>query len=119
MQAVRFVAFCKFIDLIMKLSDFDFELPAEAIAQKPVEPRDSARLLDCTDGQLVDRHIYDLPDLLRPNDLLIVNNTKVIPAQLTGQIGAGKIGITLHKRDDSAIWRAFAKPARKLSLIHI
>lgn len=115
MQAVRFVVFCKFIDLIMKLSDFDFELPAEAIAQKPVEPRDSARLLDCIGGQLADRHIYDLPDLLRPNDLLIVNNTKVIPAQLTGQIGAGKVGITLHKRDDSAIWRAFAKPARKCS----
>lgn len=97
----------------MKLSDFDFDLPAEAIAQKPVEPRDTARLLDCTNDMMSDRHIYDLPGLLQPHDVLIVNNTKVIPAQLRGRIGAGHVGITLHKRDDSSVWRAFAKPARK------
>ena len=100
----------------MKLIDFDFALPVEAIAQKPVEPRDMAKLLDCTSDSLRDKHIYDLPELLQPGDLLIVNNTKVIPAQLTGRIGAGHVGITLHKREDSASWRAFAKPARKCAL---
>ena len=100
----------------LRLSDFDFELPAELIAQKPVDPRDSARLLDCTGDQLSDRIIRDLPSLFRPGDLLVVNNTKVIPAQLTGQVGAGHVGITLHKREDSHIWRAFAKPARKCTI---
>lgn len=97
----------------MRLADFDFALPVSAIAQKPVEPRDSARLLDCTGDVLADRHIYDLPALLQPNDVLVVNNTKVIPAQLTGQIGNGAVGITLHKRAAEDVWHAFAKPARK------
>ena len=100
----------------MLLTDFDFDLPAEAIAQKPMVPRDAARLLDCTNDVLADKYIYDLPDLLQPNDLLIVNNTKVIPAQLTGRIGAGGVGVTLHKRENEAVWRAFAKPARKCAV---
>ncbi len=105
----------------MQVSDFDFDLPPELIAQIPASPRDSARLLHIPDGgDLSDRSVRDLPDLLRPNDLLVVNDTKVIPARLTGNkrrpegIGA-KIEATLHKADSLNIWRAFARPAKKLN----
>jgi S-adenosylmethionine:tRNA ribosyltransferase-isomerase len=73
--------------MLDKLSDFDFELPAEAIAQKPADPREAARLLYPQGERFRDHVIADLPDLLRAGDLLIVNNTRVIPAQLTGRKG--------------------------------
>ena len=69
----------------MKLADFDYDLPAEAIAKHPANPRDAARLLDLLGERMVDRHIRDLPSLLRAGDLLIVNNTRVIPARLSGR----------------------------------
>jgi S-adenosylmethionine:tRNA ribosyltransferase-isomerase len=99
--------------MLDKLSDYDFNLPASAIAQKPVSPREAARLLVPEGGQFYDHHIADLPDLLRPGDLVIVNNTRVIPAQLTGRKGEGRIGFTLHKRLRADSWQAFAKPAKK------
>ena len=97
----------------MKLSDFDYELPPEAIADAPARPRDSARLLDLDGTTIHDRIIRDLPSLLRPGDLLVVNNTRVIPARLAGRRGEAGIGITLHKHEGGADWQAFAKPARK------
>ena len=97
----------------MRTDDFDFDLPRDLIAQRPVEPRDQARLLDVGDG-LVDRRIADLPDVLRSGDLLIVNDTRVIPARLTGRRGSVKIEVTLHKRLSADTWLAFAKPARRL-----
>ena len=99
--------------MLDKLSDFDFELPAEAIAQKPADPREAARLLYPQGERFRDHVIADLPDLLRAGDLLIVNNTRVIPAQLTGRKGDGRIRFTLHKREASDSWQAFAKPAKK------
>lgn len=99
--------------MLDKLSDFDFELPAEAIAQKPADPRESARLLYPQGVSFTDHLIADLPDLLRAGDLLVVNNTRVIPAQLTGRKGEGRIRFTLHKREASDSWQAFAKPAKK------
>ena len=99
--------------MLDKLSDYDFNLPPGAIAQKPVSPREAARLLVPEDGQFCDHHIADLPDLLRPGDLVIVNNTRVIPAQLTGRKGEGRIGFTLHKRLGADSWQAFARPAKK------
>ncbi len=99
--------------MLDKLSDYDFDLPAQAIAQHPVHPREAARLLYLKASQIEDKTIADLPDILRPNDLLIVNNTRVIPAQLFGFRGAGRIGFTLHKRISEDIWQAFAKPAKK------
>ena len=98
--------------MLDKLSDYDFNLPPGAIAQKPVSPREAARLLVPKDGQFFDHHIADLPDLLRPGDLVIVNNTRVIPAQLTGRKGEGRIGFTLHKRLGTDSWQAFARPAK-------
>ena len=109
----------------MRVSDFDFELPPEAIAQHPAEPRDSARLLHVhADGSLVDLSVSDLPSLLAPGDLLATNDTRVIPARLTGirgdatragpPQGGAKIEVTLHKPDSPAVWRVFARPAKKL-----
>lgn len=97
----------------MKLSDFDFDLPQERIATAPAQPRDRAKLLDMSGDAIVDRHVGDLPGLLRAGDLLIVNNTSVIPARLVGKRGEAKVSVTLHKYEGDAIWRVFAKPAKK------
>jgi len=97
----------------MKLSDFDYELPPSAIASHPANPRDAARLLDLAGPEMVDRHIWDLPAILRAGDLLVVNDTEVIPARLQARRGEAGIGVTLHKHEGANIWRVFAKPARK------
>src|SRR3954471_18820703 len=106
----------------MRTDLFDFELPPERIALRPIAPRDAARLLVLRTGaqpELEDRNIRDLPDLLRPGDALVVNNTRVIPARLYGRrIGRGAepaIEATLHQRLDGARWRAFVKPAKRLA----
>jgi S-adenosylmethionine:tRNA ribosyltransferase-isomerase len=105
----------------MRTDLFDFELPPELIALRPVAPRDAARLLVVRPGmspELEDGRVRDLPDLLRPGDALVVNDTRVIPARLHGRrIGRGvetAIEVTLHRRLDSARWRAFVKPAKRL-----
>jgi len=100
----------------MKVTDFDFELPAELVAQHPATPRDTARLLEIG-ATLHDRTLRDLPRLLRPGDLLIYNDTRVIKARLHGRRGTASIEVTLHKRETVATgsrWRAFARPAKKL-----
>ena len=100
----------------MLLSDFDYMLPPERIAAEPASPRTSARLLDMRGGGLADRIVADLPDCLTAGDLLIVNNTRVLPARLTGKRGEANIQVTLHRRIDGNHWRCFAKPAKKLRL---
>ncbi len=106
----------------MRTDLFDFDLPPDRIALRPVSPRDSAKLLVLTPGgapEWQDRHVRDLPDLLRPGDALVVNDTKVIPARLFGRrIGRGedvKIEATLHKRLDGSRWLAFVKPGKRLA----
>src|SRR5262245_6458002 len=106
----------------MRTDLFDFELPPERIALRPVSPRDAARLLVVRPGaapELEDRGVRDLPDLLNPGDALLVNDTKVIPARLVGRrIGRGpdaRIEATLTERLDGSRWRAFAKPGKKLT----
>ena len=99
----------------MRVDLFDFELPPERIALRPADPRDSARLLSVGDGGLlVDARVSDLPALLRAGDLLIFNDTRVIPAQLEGLRGAARIGATLHKREGLRGWRAFIRNAKRL-----
>ena len=98
----------------MRVDDFDFELPRALIADHPASPRDAARLLHVAADALHDRIVRELPDLLRAGDLMIVNDTRVIPARLRGRIGAGGIEVTLLKRLDGASWLAFARPAKKL-----
>src|SRR5271169_4160323 len=106
----------------MRTDLFDFDLPADRIALRPVSPRDSARLLVVKPGQgLEDRSVTDLADLLAPGDCLVVNDSKVIAARLTGRrIGRGTsepvIDATLHKRLDGSHWRAFALGAKKLKV---
>jgi S-adenosylmethionine:tRNA ribosyltransferase-isomerase len=106
----------------MRVSDFDFDLPENLIALHPAEPRDSARLLvvDPVAG-LSDRHIPDLLTLLKPGDVLVVNDTRVLPAELRGTRLRGEnranVSFNLHKRVDAHTWRAFARPAKKLALL--
>ncbi|WP_373476444.1 tRNA preQ1(34) S-adenosylmethionine ribosyltransferase-isomerase QueA [Sphingorhabdus sp.] len=99
----------------MRVDLFDFHLPSERIALRPVTPRDSARMLGVFgSGDLSDRHVRDLPQMLRRGDCLIFNDTRVIPAQLEGIRGAAKIGATLHKRIDLRRWQAFIRNAKRL-----
>ncbi|WP_165644472.1 S-adenosylmethionine:tRNA ribosyltransferase-isomerase, partial [Oharaeibacter diazotrophicus] len=106
----------------MDVSLFDFDLPPESIALRPASPRDSARLLLVPpDGGFVDHVVRDLPDLLGPGDVLVFNDTKVIPAQLAGlrlREGAAPVAIsaTLHMRVGPDRWKAFVKGARKLAV---
>ncbi|HEX8654442.1 MAG TPA: tRNA preQ1(34) S-adenosylmethionine ribosyltransferase-isomerase QueA [Allosphingosinicella sp.] len=99
----------------MRVDLFDFELPPERIALRPACPRDSARLLRVGPGAaLADHAVSDLPRLLRRGDLLIFNDTRVIPAQLEGRRGEARIGATLHKREGPRAWRAFLRNARRV-----
>jgi S-adenosylmethionine:tRNA ribosyltransferase-isomerase len=108
----------------MRTDLFDFDLPADRIALRPSSPRDAARLLVVAPAAAPifdDRQVHDLPDMLRPGDALVVNDTKVIPARLNGRrIGRGEheplIEATLHRRLDGARWRAFVKPAKRLAV---
>jgi S-adenosylmethionine:tRNA-ribosyltransferase-isomerase (queuine synthetase) len=81
----------------VRLADFDFDLPPEAIAQHPARPRDAARLLHVAADRLDDRIVRDLPELLAPGDILVSNDTRVIPAQLQARRGEARIGITLDR----------------------
>jgi len=111
----------------MRVDQFDFDLPDDLIALRPVTPRDAARMLvvrpgsDATfEANFADRIVRDLPDLLQPGDALVLNDTRVIPARLharriRGEISAG-VEIMLHKRESADRWRAFARPAKKLAV---
>ena len=97
----------------MRVDLFDFELPQERIALRPARPRDSARLLLVEGREIFDRLVSELPDLLRTGDVLVFNDTKVIPAQLEGRRGNASIGATLHKREGPREWRAFLRNAKR------
>lgn len=104
----------------MRTDDFDFVLPENRIALRAASPRDTARLLEVTPQHLVDRVVSELPAVLRKGDVLVFNNTRVIPSALSGLRRRGNaaahIHFNLHKRIDPARWRAFARPARKLAI---
>jgi S-adenosylmethionine:tRNA ribosyltransferase-isomerase len=97
----------------MRVEAFDFPLPPALVAVRPCEPRDAARLLVVGAG-LQDRRMMELPALLRPGDVMVFNDTKVIPARLVGQRGAARVEVTLHRDLGGGRWRAFAKGARRL-----
>lgn len=105
----------------MRVDLFDFDLPEELIALRPKLPRDAARLLVVKPGEgLADRFVRDLPELLRPGDALVLNDTKVIPARLTGERirsdSTAHIEATLTRRVASARWEALARPAKRLAI---
>jgi S-adenosylmethionine:tRNA ribosyltransferase-isomerase len=97
----------------LNLSTFDFHLPPDRIAHTPARPRDSARLLHVSDT-LSDHHIPDLARLLRPGDLLVANDTRVVPAQLAARRGEASIGLTLDQPRPDGTWHALARNARRL-----
>ena len=99
----------------MRVDLFDFALPSDRIALRPASPRDSARLLRVGGGgALADHVVRELPALLRAGDVLVFNDTRVIPAQLEGLRGEARIGATLHKREGPRAWRAFIRNAKRL-----
>lgn len=99
----------------MKVDLFDFDLPPENIALRPARPRDAARMLVVPgEGDFVDLGVRDLPEQLRSGDVLVFNDTRVIPAQLEGTRGEARIGATLHKRIDLRRWQAFIRNAKRL-----
>ncbi|MET1109921.1 MAG: tRNA preQ1(34) S-adenosylmethionine ribosyltransferase-isomerase QueA [Allosphingosinicella sp.] len=98
----------------MRVDAFDFALPPDRIALRPASPRDSARLLVLSDGGAEDRAVAELPGLLSAGDVLVFNDTKVIPAQLEGRRGEARIGATLHKREGPREWRAFVRNAKRV-----
>ena len=99
----------------MRVDLFDFELPQDLIALRPAAPRDAARMLVVQgDAPFADRGVRDLPRLLEPGDVLVFNDTRVIPAQLEGMRGDARIGATLHKRIDLRRWQAFVRNAKRL-----
>jgi S-adenosylmethionine:tRNA ribosyltransferase-isomerase len=97
----------------MRVDLFDFELPQDRIALRPARPRDSARLLAVRGREISDHAVLDLPEMLEPEDVLVFNDTRVIPAQLEGRRGDASIGATLHKREGPREWRAFLRNARR------
>ena len=99
---------------MVSLADFDFELPPDRIAQSPARPRDAARLLCVRPNGMADHVVRDLPELLRPGDILAANDTRVIPAQLTAWRGDARIGITLDQPRPDGTWHALARNARRL-----
>lgn len=101
----------------MRTADFDYELPDELIAQVPVEPRDAARLLvlDRAHGSLTHRRVRDLPELLRPGDLVVVNRSRVLPARVRGRLPSGGAAeALLLRRLGPGHWQALTRPARRL-----
>ncbi|MGH1465738.1 MAG: tRNA preQ1(34) S-adenosylmethionine ribosyltransferase-isomerase QueA [Cognatishimia sp.] len=107
----------------MQLSDFDFDLPERLIATRPASPRSSARLLVAQQDQVTDAHVFDLPSYFRPGDRLVLNDTKVIPARLTGYRTRhsaqgetkAKIEVTLLEPKSNGQWSALIKPLKKVA----
>ena len=97
----------------MRVDLFDFELPQDRIALRPARPRDSARLLVVEGRDISDHRVLELPELLRRGDVLVFNDTRVIPAQLEGRRGDANIGATLHKREGPREWQAFLRNAKR------
>ena len=100
----------------MLVDDFDFALPDASIALRPASPRDSARLLKVARDGLRDHAVHDLPALLRAGDVLVFNDTRVIPAQLFGRKGDAAVDVTLHMRLSTREWLAFVRNSRRLKV---
>jgi len=103
----------------MRVDVFDFDLPPDRIANRPAEPRESAKMLHVGAGDIADRSIAALPGLVRPGDVFVFNDTRVIPARLYGRRGDVDVEVLLHRRDTAGAWQALARPAKRLKDGHI
>jgi len=103
----------------MKVSEFDFELPKEKIAVRPAEPRDSAKMICVSNGEMEDKIFSDIIEYLNPGDCLVLNDTKVIPVRIKGKRDEVNIEATLHKMHTEDSWWAFAKPGKRLKIGNI
>lgn len=105
--------------IVTSIDEFDYELPDASIAQSPLEPRDSARLLDATGAAPMHRHVRDLAELIRPGDVIVANNTRVIPARLKlAKDTGGAVEVMLlepeHEPGHEGAWRALVRPSRRV-----
>lgn len=100
----------------MRVDEFDFDLPESLIALRPIEPRHNARMMVVQNDAINDSHVYDLANILTKNDILVFNDTKVLPAQLYGRCGDKDIECNLHKRISPISWKAFVKKSRKFNV---
>ena len=101
----------------MRVDLFDFEMDKELIAKEPATPRDHSKLLDLTEENTIkDRHFYDLPDILEKGDVLVFNDTKVIPARLYGKRGEAEVEVTLYHPDTGKTWWSFIKNSKRLKI---
>ncbi|MBM3541994.1 MAG: tRNA preQ1(34) S-adenosylmethionine ribosyltransferase-isomerase QueA, partial [Alphaproteobacteria bacterium] len=107
------MALSKHIEDWWRLDAYDYALPEGRIAARPASPRESARLLHVGDG-LSDRTVADLPQLLRPGDLIVANDTRVLPVRLEGRRGIAKVAVLLLRHEGEGAWRALARPAKRL-----
>lgn len=98
----------------LRTEEFDYDLPERLIAQAPARPRDAARLLVVREAALEDRGVLDLPALLDPGDVLVVNDTRVIPARLHGRRGDARVEIMLNRAEGGGLWQALVRNARRL-----
>jgi S-adenosylmethionine:tRNA ribosyltransferase-isomerase len=98
----------------MRVEEFNFDLPNDRIALRPVRPRDAARMLLVEGEHISDRQVLDLPSIFRRGDVLVFNDTRVIPAQLEGRRGDASVGATLHKREGLREWWAFVRNAKRV-----
>ncbi|MGN6177244.1 MAG: S-adenosylmethionine:tRNA ribosyltransferase-isomerase, partial [Streptosporangiaceae bacterium] len=98
----------------LTLADFDYDLPPDRIAHHPARPRDAARLLHVRPGGLADRTIRELPNLLRRGDILVVNDTRVVPAHRPARRGEARVGLTLDRPNADGAWKALARNARRV-----
>ncbi|MDA8196987.1 MAG: tRNA preQ1(34) S-adenosylmethionine ribosyltransferase-isomerase QueA [Actinomycetota bacterium] len=103
-------------NVVDELAPFAYDLPQEKIAQSPIEPRSSAKLLDATGGQISDRHVIDIADLLKEGDLLVVNNTKVLPARVKlYKASGGGVELLFLEEEEAGIWKTLARPSKGLA----
>ncbi|MBL8629668.1 MAG: tRNA preQ1(34) S-adenosylmethionine ribosyltransferase-isomerase QueA [Rhodospirillaceae bacterium] len=100
----------------MRTDHFDFDLPHDSIASRPLTPRDAARLLHVTWAGWVDRAVRDLPSLIRPGDVMVFNDTRVLPARLFGKRGVVPVELLLHRSISADTWDVFAKPGKRLKV---
>ena len=98
----------------LRTADFDFELPEALIAQSPTRPRDAARMLVVGPQGTADAGVGDLPGLLRPGDIMVVNDTSVIPARLHARRGQARIEVMLNRAEGGGVWHALIRNARRL-----